>query len=360
MSAEPREAAATATGSAQTPRLAWIDAARGVCVVLVVLLHVRIFVYAPLTPPTDGVAVWTLFTEFFGAFRLPLLFVVSGLVASPRVRAGWRDRRTVLRAVSLYWLYIVWLTVYAVLSIVVIDPGVPFRVLSPLEYVEQLFVPDSMLWFIFALVVYVVVLSSLRRVPPIAVVAVLAVVSVASGAAPMTRDEALWLHGVYYAVFFAVGVYLAPMLRALAESRWPWRVPLAVVVFVVCQQLWQHGVEGTVLESGLRLLRDSSAVALSIVVIAVAVRWRPAASLASAIGRRTLPIFVLQLPLIWALFLLPPVEWSLALAPVRYLAPALGTALIVAAALGIHACIMRGRGRVLFGLPERWQRRILQ
>jgi uncharacterized membrane protein YcfT len=339
-------------------RLDWVDAARGVCVLLVVLLHVRIFVYAPLAPPTNGVEVWTQLTEFFGAFRLPLLFVVSGLVASRRVRAGWSDRRTVLRAVSLYWLYLVWLTVYALLSIVVVWPGVPFRVLSVEAYTRQLVVPDSMLWFIFALAVYVALLSSLSRVPPAVILGVFAVVSVASGAAPMNRDEALWLHGVYYAVFFAVGVYLAPLVRALAENRSSWRLPLALGVFVVCEVVWQQSVEGTVLESGLRLLRDFAAVALSVIVIALLVRWQPFARAAGAIGRRTLPIFVLQLPLIWVLFLLPPVEWSLTFAPVRHLAPVLGTALIVVAALGIHSLVMRGRGRVLFGLPSRWGRRI--
>jgi uncharacterized membrane protein YcfT len=340
-------------------RLEWVDAARGVCVLLVVLLHVRIFVYAPLAPPTHGVEVWTQLTEFFGAFRLPLLFVVSGLVASKRVRAGWSDRRTVLRAVSLYWLYVVWLSVYALLSIVVIAPGVPFRVMSIGAYMQQLVVPDSMLWFIFALAVYVVLLSSLRRVRPAVMLAVLVVVSIASGAAPMTRDEALWLHAVYYAVFFAVGVYLAPALRALAASRARWRVPLALAAFVACQLLWQQGVEGTLVESALRVLRDGSAVVLSIIVIELAVRWRPFTSAASSIGRRTLPIFVLQLPLIWALFLLPPVEWSLTFAPIRNLAPVLGTALIVVAALGIHSLAMRGPGRALFGLLECVRQRIV-
>lgn len=341
-------------------RLAWVDAARGICVLLVVLLHVRIFVYAPLAPPTNGVEIWTQLTEFFGAFRLPLLFVVSGLVASKRVRTGWSDRRTVLRAVSLYWLYLVWLTVYAVLSIVVISPGIPFRVLTPLHYLEQLFVPDSMLWFIFALAAYVALLASLHRVPPAVMLAVLAVVSVASGAAPLARDEALWLHAVYYAVFFAAGVYLAPMIRALAENRSGWRVPLTVLAFLVCQVAWQQSIEGTVLESGLRLMRDSSAVVLSIIVIELLVRWPPFAEVAGAIGRRTLPIFVLQLPLIWVLFLLPPVEWALTIAGVRHLAPLLGTALIVLAALGIHSLVMRGPGRVLFGVPEAVRRQTLR
>ncbi|KJC62908.1 acyltransferase family protein [Agreia bicolorata] len=340
-------------------RLAWVDAARGICVLLVVLLHVRIFVYAPLAPPSNGVELWTQLTEFFGAFRLPLLFVVSGFVASRRVRAGWSDRRTVLRAVSLYWIYLVWLTVYAVLSIVVIDPGVPFRVMTPLHYLEQLLVPDSMLWFIFALAAYVIVLSSVNRVPRGAVLGVLAALSIASGAVPVTRDEALWLHVVYYAVFFAVGVYAAPALQLLARSRRPFVLPLSVGTFIACELAWQQSAEGTILETALRLLRDGAAVAVSIVVIALLVRWRPFERVASAIGQRTLPIFVLQLPLIWLLFLLPLVGWSLEFAPVRYLAPVLGTALIVVAALGIHRLLIRARARVLFELPERWKKAVL-
>jgi hypothetical protein len=95
-------------------------------------------------------------------------------------------------------------------------------------------------------------------------------------------------------------------------------------------------------------------------VIELLVRWRHFATAASAIGRRTLPIFVLQLPLIWVLFLLPPVAWSMEFAPVRYLAPMLGTALIVFAALGIQRLLKRGRARGLFELPERWREPVLR
>ena len=99
---------------------------------LVVLLHVRIFVYAPLAPATNGVEIWTQLAEFFGAFRLPLLFIVSGLSHRTHARRVKRSAH-VLRGFSLFWLFLVWLTVYAVLSIVVILPGIPFHVITPFQ-----------------------------------------------------------------------------------------------------------------------------------------------------------------------------------------------------------------------------------
>jgi fucose 4-O-acetylase-like acetyltransferase len=349
----------TSVSVAPATRLIWIDAARGLCVLAVVMLHFRIFVYDPLAPTTNGIIVWTQFTEFFGGFRLPLLFAISGLVVSQRVRAGWSDRRNLVRAASSYWLYVSWLGVFALLSLVFVAKDIPFRVMTIGDFFTQLVIPNTTLWYVLALALYVVVLTSLERVHPAIILGSLAAVSILTGLVPAADNQALWLHVVYYAFFFAAGVYLRPALIWCASSGLWWKSLATIGAFVFCERLWEMTEQGNMLESTARLSRDSAAVAVSIAVIALASRIPVFARAASLIGRQTLPIFILQLPVIWALIVFPPVAASLQLAPVRYLAPALGTVVIVLASLGLHRLMMRTPMRHLFRLPESWGDRIL-
>jgi hypothetical protein len=49
--------------------------------------------------------------------RMPTLFVLSGFLMSSRVRAGFKDRRAVTSAATSYYLYIVWLAVFGLVSL---------------------------------------------------------------------------------------------------------------------------------------------------------------------------------------------------------------------------------------------------
>ncbi|PJJ62062.1 acyltransferase family protein [Compostimonas suwonensis] len=357
-SARPGASASASPAALGAGRLIWVDAARGLCVVAVVMLHFRIFVYGELSPPSNGIAVWTQFTEFFGGFRLPLLFAISGLVVSQRVRNGWSDRRNLARVASTYWIYAVWLCVFGLMSAIVVGHNVPFRVNSWGSFFSQLLVPDTTLWFVFALVLYLVLLTSLRRVHPAIVLGGLALVSIVSGLVPEEDAEALWLHVVYYAVFFAVGVYLRPALEWFATNELWAKSVAALGLFIICEKLWELTSQGDMVESTARLFRDAAAIVLATTVVALASRLPVFARTASAIGRQTLPVFILQLPVIWVLVLLPVVEDSLTIPLVRYTAPILGTIVIVVVSLLVHRFMLRTPLRHLFQLPASWSDRI--
>ncbi|MFB2596940.1 acyltransferase family protein [Herbiconiux sp. P17] len=333
-------------------RAVWLDVARGACVIAVVMLHVRIFVYDPLTPPTAGTDVWRQFTEFFGPFRLPLLFAVSGLLVSKRVRNGWRDRRNLLRVASSYWIYLVWLGIFGVMSAVVAVSGVPFKIASPQDFFRQLLLPDTTLWFVFALALYVVVFTSLQRLPRFVVLGLFAAVAVLSGLAPASLAEEQWLHIIYFAVFFAAGVYLPAALVWFSHGRVAVKLLLTLGAFVLLQLLWQLTEAGHVVETSARLLRDSAAVTLAIAVCALVSRVPAVVRPLARVGQRTLPIYILQLPVIWALYLLPIVPSLYEIPVVRHLGPALGTVIVVAVSLLVFWLMDRTGLRYLFQLPR--------
>ncbi|MCS5718367.1 acyltransferase [Herbiconiux sp. CPCC 205763] len=341
-------------------RAMWLDVARGACVIAVVMLHVRIFVYDPLTLPTAGTEFWRQFTEFFGPFRLPLLFAISGLLVSKRVRNGWRDRRNLVRVASSYWIYLVWLGVFGVMSAVVTVSGVPFKISSPHDFVRQLLLPDTTLWFVFALALYVVVFTSLQRVPRPVIIGIFAVVAVLSGLAPASLAEEQWLHIIYFAVFFAAGVYLPAALVWFSQGRIAVKLLLTLGAFVLLQLLWQLTEAGDVVETSARLLRDSAAVTLAIGVCALASRAPGVVRPLARVGQRTLPIYILQLPVIWALYLLPIVPPLYEIPVVRYLGPVFGTVIVVAVSLLVFWLMDRTRLRYLFRLPRTVSDRIVR
>jgi hypothetical protein len=80
----------------------------------------------------------------------------------------------------------------------------------------------------------------------------------------------------------------------------------------------------------------------------------------STIGRRTLPIYVLQLPLFWLILSLPGVTELLQVPVVRMVAPALGVALIASASLGIYWGAMKTPLRHLFQMPQPLYERIVR
>ncbi len=100
-----RESVTSARTAARTPRIPWVDHARGIAIMLVVYRHVVIGLRR------SGIAVSDLMynvQEVFYNFRMPVFFVLSGLfVAGSLVK---RSRAEVLkdRASTILYPYLVW------------------------------------------------------------------------------------------------------------------------------------------------------------------------------------------------------------------------------------------------------------
>ncbi|MFP3588806.1 hypothetical protein SCB29_35170, partial [Paraburkholderia sp. SIMBA_055] len=75
------------------------------------------------------------------------------------------------------------------------------------------------------------------------------------------------------------------------------------------------------------------------------------------IGQRTLPLYVMQLPILWMVILVRPrMPWGNG--PFQIVSPFIGLAGIVVMALALHWLAMRTPARVMFQLPRSWARRI--
>src|SRR5690606_38818514 len=133
----------------------------------------------------------------------------------------------------------------------------------------------------------------------------------------------------------------------------------AVIVFLGVTAISGIGRDGNV-GNVLTMPRDLSGSVL-IMVLSVALAAIPLLGRALAwVGRRTLTIYVMHIPLVELLMMYP--DWwigALENTVVRALAPLIITLVIMAVAVGVHTIAMRTPARVLFQLPDAWRRRIL-
>ena len=147
-------AASSPSGSAKLvegaldKRIVWVDQAKGLAILLVVLYHAVFFMNA------SGWG-WPLLTRANGAlatFRMPLFFFASGLfffgnLAKPASTVVTR------RVLPMVWLYVVWSVVFAITFSVVPWVRDPERV--PLMELPWIFArPSTELWFLYALAIY--------------------------------------------------------------------------------------------------------------------------------------------------------------------------------------------------------------
>ncbi|WP_162237530.1 acyltransferase family protein [Arthrobacter sp. Leaf234] len=349
----------TSDNSIPTVRLPWADATRGAGVIAVVVFHVLIWVHDPVFgTETAAGPVLSRVNALLGTLRMPVLFALAGILASPSLIRGGDARKALSRSVSSYYLYVVWLLIYLLLFLLVGTPGSPHYFDSLNGFLTQLVVPDTTLWFIFALAVYIPVVLAARAIrlpPPVLLVLAVVVWFVLQS----EGDGSLLERCAEHFVFFASGVFGAAALRrAAAAPLWLAGLFSAVFLALMALRTTDIGAQNEALEfmSSLASIPAMAAVAHQVCRIA------PVARAAGFIGARTLPVYVLHPVVIVCILAFGRQE---ALGPfvdsfvVDALYPLVLSAVIIVVCLTAENLLARIPGNPLFALPESVRRRIL-
>jgi uncharacterized membrane protein YcfT len=344
-----------------TARLAWVDATRGYCVAAVVLFHTVLWYVGGLEAPLHPAAgsVWGAVNTVLGSVRMPMLLAVSGLVLSRQVREGLHRSTTVFRGVNNYYLYVVWLAVYAGFYALLQQEYLRHRV-DGWEVLVQLVVPGTTLWYLYALALYVPLLALARRLPPWLVLAALVALSTWAHAARAPGQ--MWVKIPELFVFFAVGVYGASAIRRLAGRAGLRTIGATALVAVGVTALGRFA-GSELADAALFVARGVAFMAFTVTVVAVAVRWAPVRGLGVALGRRTLVVYVMH-PLLIALLMIWTHEAGgdvmgrvVASGAAAMALPLVVTAAVVAASIGVQLLAERGGLSFLFEMPGAWRRR---
>ena len=277
-------------------RLLWPDVARGIAVVLVVFHHVAIKDLIPHAENPTSADVFDSLQLAFSSIRMPLFFLISGVFASSMMkRPFWVVVRD--RAFFFYYLYVVWLTIQTVVY-VLLRTHVTIVASSSLDFLGQLTVAPSTLWYLWALAVYFPLTRVFLRHPRY-LLSASALVSIWAGSSLFPTWGNLPSAGRNL-VWFVAGVTLAAHVLRYSDFRYGWWITLAAPVVVV-GNLWQSTLPKNLsafTQLPLSLLGAATGIAVATVV---ARRSRRVAHACAWVGGRTLQVYVLHLPLLAAI-----------------------------------------------------------
>ena len=188
-------------------RVAWVDYAKGLCIVMVVMMHATLGVEKAAGEAGFMHAV----VEFARPFRMPDFFLISGLFLSRVIDRPWRDYLD-RKVVHFAYFYGLWFLIQGAFK----WPGLAAEQglgAVPLALAMGLVEPFGTLWFIYLLPVFFVLTKALRGVSPVLVWGVAALLE----ATPVETGSIVIDEFAARYVYFLTGYYAAPLVFALAE-----------------------------------------------------------------------------------------------------------------------------------------------
>ena len=189
-------------------RVDWVDYAKGICIVMVVMMH-SVLGVEKAAGETGFMHVLVAFAK---PFRMPDFFLISGLFLSVVIDRDWRtylDRKLVHFA----YFYLLWAAIQFGFKAPSLAADSSWRHVGYL-YLESFVEPFGTLWFIYLLPVFFVVTKLTRRVPPLAIFAAAAALEMIHVATGWTVIDEFCARFVY---FFA-GYWLASSVFALSDG----------------------------------------------------------------------------------------------------------------------------------------------
>ncbi|HZC98402.1 MAG TPA: acyltransferase family protein [Bradyrhizobium sp.] len=184
-----------------------MDYAKGICIVMVVMMHSVLGV--ELAAGQSGFM--HLVVMFAKPFRMPDFFLISGLFLSVVIDRDWRtflDRKVVHFA----YFYLLWVTVQFGFKAPSFAAETNWSHVGYL-YLESFIEPFGTLWFIYLLPIFFVVTKLTRNIPPLAIWAMAAALETAHVATGWTVIDEFAARFVY----FYSGYLLADYVFALSD-----------------------------------------------------------------------------------------------------------------------------------------------
>ncbi|HLG80291.1 MAG TPA: acyltransferase family protein [Bradyrhizobium sp.] len=154
-------------------RVDWVDYAKGICIVMVVMMHSVLGV--ELAAGQTGFM--HLLVAFAKPFRMPDFFLISGLFLPLVIGRDWRvylDRKVVHFA----YFYVLWVTIQFAFKAPAFAAETNWAHAGYL-YLESFIEPFGTLWFIYLLPIFFVVIKLTRNAPPLLVWSVAALLETA-------------------------------------------------------------------------------------------------------------------------------------------------------------------------------------
>lgn len=202
-------------------RIDWVDVAKGVCILFVVMMHSTLGV-EQLVGDTSWMGTLVAWAQ---PFRMPDFFFIAGLFLIKTIDAPWRrflDRKVVHFA----YFYVIWLVIQCAIKCGLFA-GTPQNVLP--NMIEALYQPYGTLWFIYILPIFFLATRFLRKVSVWLVLGVAAALEIAPISTGLVLVDEFASRFVYFYAGYALAGYAfaiaataraKPLLGALFLAVW--------------------------------------------------------------------------------------------------------------------------------------------
>ena len=193
-------------------RLDWVDYAKGICIIMVVMMHSTLGVENAAGREGFMHAV----IEFAKPFRMPDFFLISGLFLARVIDRDWRtylDRKVM----HFVYFYVLWVTIQFAFK------APAFAAEHGAAYVAKLYLlsfiePFGTLWFIYLLPIFFVVTKLTKNVHPALIWGAGAVLEMANISTGWTVvDEFAWRF-VYFYSGYVFAKYIFAFVREVQDN----------------------------------------------------------------------------------------------------------------------------------------------
>ena len=206
-------------------RVDWVDYAKGICIIMVVMMHSVLGV--ELAAGESGFM--HLLVTFAKPFRMPDFFLISGLFLPLVIDRDWRtflDRKVMHFA----YFYVLWVTIQFGFK----APGFAAETSwahAGYLYLESFVEPFGTLWFIYLLPIFFVITKATRRLPPLLIWSLAALLEMSHFSTGWTAIDEFGARFVY----FYTGYLLADWVFALSNRarKEPGLARAALVIWAV-------------------------------------------------------------------------------------------------------------------------------
>ncbi len=343
---------------AASQRVDWVDHAKGLCIIMVVMMHSTLGVEKAFGEP----GYMHLLVQFAKPFRMPDFFLISGLFLGLVIDRPWR-RYLDRRVVHFLYFYVLW----AAIQFAFKAPGWIADGMAPAdvgrEWLLTFVEPFGTLWFIYLLPVFFIAIRLLRSVPwPVALAcaALLEILPVHTGWTVPDEFAARFVY-VLAGYFFATRIFA---IAASARSK-----PAVAVGFLVAWGLveaWAtftpapavllaHAGADAQFVSDLPIvsLALGGAGAVAIVTITALLSLLPPLSFLGFLGRNSIVVYLaFFLPMATARTVLLRFADAVDIGTISVLVTASG---VIGPLLLLAAVNLSGHGNFLFTRPQ-WAR----
>lgn len=318
-----------------TLRLTWIDTVKGIAVILVVLYH-AVSLAQDKSWSGDQLS---MLTSALLTVRMPLFFAMSGFFILRRVDRPWSWQLR-NRIGPFLWLFILWTAVWLLVFDILPWHRAGDSGTTSLQDIVRLLVDPSIgPWYIYALAIYIIAVKLMRPLPVWLQFLLGATVSLPVACGVLTIDSWVWTSLLSHFIAFQIGALAHRTLSTIADHATLWWLLGYGALWGGCTAALFFLDLG--LDNLARIPVTLLGMAMGITAAVLIDRHAPFLKLAW-VGKNTLPIYLLHVPLLGAVYSLGLGLPSTAVVAVGV--PVLCTVLAVAGALLIWRVTRRVPG----------------